>query len=206
MATLNYTYFNVKGRGETARLLLAAAGMRYEDKRVEFAEWPALKAGTPWGTLPTLEVDGKTIGQSLTIARYVAREGGFVGKNSLEQALVESVVDQVTDMRETMFAQKKKPEAEQAQGFKDFAEKTLPPILANLEKFAASNKEKPGVFVGSKMTIADVHFFSIIEIFQAILKVPSALDKYPSLKKIFDGVAANPKIAEYIKKRPQTPF
>jgi len=60
------------------------------------------------------------------------------------------------------------------------------------------------VFVGAKMTIADVHFFSIIEIIQG--KLPDVLTPYPTLKKIFDGVAANPKIAEYIKKRPVTPF
>ena len=33
-------------------------------------------AGTPWGTLPLLEVDGNVIGQSITIARFIAKEGG----------------------------------------------------------------------------------------------------------------------------------
>jgi len=127
-----------------------------------------------------------------------------VGRNSLEQASVEAVVDQVTDLRETLFGMKQKPEAEQAAAFKDFGEKTIPAVMGNLEKVAAANKEKPGVFVGSKMTIADVHFFSIVEILQG--KMPNVLATYPALKKIFDGVASNPKIAEYIKKRPQTPF
>jgi len=204
MPTLKYTYFNVKGRGETVRLLLAAGGMKYEDKRVEFGEWPALKAKTPWGSLPVMEVDGKPLGQSMTIARYVAREGGFVGKNSFEQAQIEAIVDQVTDMRETLFTAKRKPEAEQAAAFKDFAEKTVPSILPKLEQVAAANKEKPGVFVGGKMTIADVHFFSILEIMMG--KMPDVLSTYPALKKIYDGVATNPRIAEYIKKRPETPF
>ena len=31
---------------------------------------------TPWGGLPLLEVDGKKIGQSMAIARYIAREHG----------------------------------------------------------------------------------------------------------------------------------
>lgn len=38
-----YTYFNGRGRGEVGRWLLAQAGVDYEDKRVEFADWPALK-------------------------------------------------------------------------------------------------------------------------------------------------------------------
>lgn len=205
MAALKYTYFNVRGRGETVRLCLAAAGMKYEEKRIEFAEWPALKPKMPWGTLPVLEVNGKALGQSMTIARYVAREGGLVGKNSLEQGFVEEIVDTVTDFREKMVGLNFAPEAEKAQVLKDFTEKTIPSILPNLERVAAANKEKPGVFVGSKITLADIHFFGVVEILVSG-KIPTLLSAYPSLKKIYDGVAAHPKIAEYLKKRPATPF
>ena len=37
-------YFNGKGRAEPARLILAQAGVDYEDHRIEFADWPALKS------------------------------------------------------------------------------------------------------------------------------------------------------------------
>ena len=37
------TYFNGRGRAETIRLLFAVAGVSYEDKRVEFPQWPELK-------------------------------------------------------------------------------------------------------------------------------------------------------------------
>ena len=40
---IKLTYFNGKGRGELSRLILAHAAVPYEDKRVEFNEWPALK-------------------------------------------------------------------------------------------------------------------------------------------------------------------
>ena len=36
-------YFNGRGRGEPARLVLAQAGVEYEDERIEFSEWPDLK-------------------------------------------------------------------------------------------------------------------------------------------------------------------
>ena len=38
-------YFNLRGRAELARLILAAANEEYEDKRVEWEsdEWTALK-------------------------------------------------------------------------------------------------------------------------------------------------------------------
>ena len=43
MGKLKLTYFNTRGRAETARLILAQAGVDYEDIRIEKADWPALK-------------------------------------------------------------------------------------------------------------------------------------------------------------------
>jgi len=43
-------YFNGKGRAETIRLVLAAAGVNYEDKRIEKEEWPALKPSMTYFT------------------------------------------------------------------------------------------------------------------------------------------------------------
>ena len=46
MSKPKYTlhYFNVRGRGEFIRLIFAAAGVQYEDHRIEQADWPALKS------------------------------------------------------------------------------------------------------------------------------------------------------------------
>jgi len=204
MPTWKYTYFNGRGRGETPRLCFAAGGIKFEDNRVEFKDWPELKPSTPWGSLPVLEVDGKAIGQSMTIARYVAREAGLTGKNSMEQALIDSVVDTVTDLREKMVEAHFKPEDQKPAAQKDLMQKVIPGTLPNLEKLAAANKEKSGFFVGSKMSLADVHFFAILEVLKS--QAPDVLAAYPTLKKIFDNVAADPKIAEYVKKRPETSF
>ncbi len=48
--------------------------------------------------LPALEYDGKTIFQSMSIARFVAREHGLAGKTSFESAQVDMYVDCVTDL------------------------------------------------------------------------------------------------------------
>ena len=44
MGKLKLIYFNGRGRGEPARLILAQAGVEYEDKRIEFEDWTALKS------------------------------------------------------------------------------------------------------------------------------------------------------------------
>ena len=89
MSNIKLTYFNLRGRAELARLILAQAEVEYEDKRIQREEWPTLKQGKthnifhlpqnenntdlPFGQLPALEIDGKTISQSMTIARYLAK-------------------------------------------------------------------------------------------------------------------------------------
>ena len=43
MSGIKLTYFNLKGRAEPARLILAQAEVEYEDCRIEKEEWPELK-------------------------------------------------------------------------------------------------------------------------------------------------------------------
>ncbi|XP_014679299.1 PREDICTED: hematopoietic prostaglandin D synthase-like [Priapulus caudatus] len=43
MPTYKLSYFNGRGRGETARILFASAGVKFEDHRIEMADWPKIK-------------------------------------------------------------------------------------------------------------------------------------------------------------------
>ena len=47
MSGIKLIYFNLMGRAEVTRLILAQAGVSYEDKRIEIEVWPALKASMP---------------------------------------------------------------------------------------------------------------------------------------------------------------
>ena len=38
-AKIKLTYFNGRGRGELSRIILAQAGVEYEDHRITFDEW-----------------------------------------------------------------------------------------------------------------------------------------------------------------------
>ena len=40
---IKFTYFSGMGRGELSRLILAHAGVDYEDDRTTFDQWPELK-------------------------------------------------------------------------------------------------------------------------------------------------------------------
>ena len=43
--SIKLTYFAGRGRAEVARLIFAAAGVEYENERVEQSEWPNMKDG-----------------------------------------------------------------------------------------------------------------------------------------------------------------
>jgi len=205
MPSYKLIYFNVRGRCETIRLAFVAGGIKFEDKRIERADWGALKPTTPWGSLPILEVDGRTLGQSISLARFAATEGGLMGKNNIEAALINSVVDVITEIREKAIGVHVSPEgpAKDAAA-KDFKEKTLASSLPNLEKFLAANPDHSGFFVGTKLSLADLHFYAITE--GLIQKVPEILSGHSTLKTLFDRVGETPKIAEYLKTRPVTPM
>lgn len=47
--------------------------------------------------------DGEEVGQSLTIARFVAKKLGLAGDNELEQARADAIVEHTKDLFESKF-------------------------------------------------------------------------------------------------------
>merc|ERR1712198_759339 len=77
---------NARGRAETARIILAFAGVRYTDQRLNSEQFTNVKSKLPYGQLPLLKVDGEVVCQSRSIARYLANQFGLAGKTNLERA------------------------------------------------------------------------------------------------------------------------
>jgi len=74
MPTYKLYYFDGKGSAETIRFIFAQAGVQYEDVRFNETTWPEFKPKMPYGAVPVLEVDGKMVAGSGSIARYLAEE------------------------------------------------------------------------------------------------------------------------------------
>ena len=133
--TVKLTYFNLRGRAEPSRILLAYAGLKYEDERIPppwdpETTWPDIKPNTPFGQLPLLSWNGEVISQSIACARFIAKKVGLAGKTELEQAQADEIVDVIQDLVNTgarlFFA---KDEA----GLKNFAEGIRANALEKLE-------------------------------------------------------------------------
>merc|ERR1719384_317284 len=51
----------------------------------------------PWGQVPALTWKGTRVCQSMAICRFLAREIGIAGRDSLEMAQVDEIVDVIQD-------------------------------------------------------------------------------------------------------------
>ena len=55
---IKLTYFDIEGVAEAVRLALVLSGTPFEDVRVQFSDWPAMKPTTPNGQLPIMTIGG----------------------------------------------------------------------------------------------------------------------------------------------------
>lgn len=205
MPHYKFHYFNGRGRGEISRLILTAAGEKFEDIRYEIEDWPKYKSQMPLGQVPVLDVDGVQIPQSMAIARYLAREHNMAGSNSLDQAKVEAVADSASDLLNKLgpiiWYQE---EPQKSESLKTFFADELPKHLVNLETLAKSYSDGDTFFVGKQLTLADLYVYDVLENIVKIDK--NILSKYAWLDANRKEIEKNSRIAAYLKDRPDTAF
>ena len=204
MSTYKIYYFNERGRAETIRLIFAAAGEKYEDIRFERSEWPIYRADMPLGQIPVLEVDGVKLPQSMSIARFVAKQFHLAGKDNFEQAKVDAVADTITDLTIDFIPVHREQDQIKKQELKQkFQTEKLPKHLQNIEALGKLYSDDGLYFVGSSLTWVDLFFYNFGEIILTLVD-RNALDEHPWLKQNRAAVAKQPRIAEYLKDRPKT--
>jgi glutathione S-transferase len=95
------TYFDAPvSRGEECRLALHVAGVDFEDNRVKGDAWPALKASTPYGSMPVYEIPGRpALAHSNAILVYLGRQHDLHPKDDFEAARHEAMMCHVEDLR-----------------------------------------------------------------------------------------------------------
>mmetsp|Transcript_2670 Transcript_2670/g.4235 ORF Transcript_2670/g.4235 Transcript_2670/m.4235 type:complete len:231 (-) Transcript_2670:211-903(-) len=71
---LKLTYFDIQGVAEKIRLAFHLGGVEFQDVRIGFPEWAAMKPTTPYGQLPIMSIDGAPpMAQSDAMLRYAGR-------------------------------------------------------------------------------------------------------------------------------------
>ena len=202
---LKFYYFDLYARGELTRLILAAAGKSYEDVRFNFEQWPQYKPKMILGQCPVLELaDGTQLPQSITIARYVAREAGLAGADNLESAKIDAVIDTQRDANEDFFKFFfEKDEAKKAELLKKFLEETLVKHVENLGKLKKAYSEDEKYFVGKKLSWADIFVYQSID--TLVHNVPNVKGKFGTqFQSLTEAIHANAGLKEYLEKRPKS--
>ena len=91
-------YFDFPGKAGGLRLAAAHGGLEIEDHRFKDRdELTAMKESgeLPYGQVPALKVEGKILGQSSAIMRFIGKQTGLYPTDAVKAALVDSIMDQV---------------------------------------------------------------------------------------------------------------
>lgn len=154
--SVKLTYFNLRGRGELIRQILAVGYIQYENKFIDFADWPDIKPEMPFSSLPVLCWDGETIGQSITVARFCAKKAGIAGETHMEQAQADMMADHSADLMDKLIAMWPLFCSDEARPgmVSDFMTGFIETWLGNAEKILAGRKA--GWFAGNKMSYGDL--------------------------------------------------
>lgn len=197
------TYFNAQGRAEAIRVTFAVGGVEFEDKRIEMAEWPAVKPTMPFGMVPAISHDGVNIGQSVACLVYAGRLTKLMPSEPLKAARVLSILGSIEDMFvccAPLFGctPEERPAAlaKAIEGLKSWGPAVDRVIAGNMN---------PGFCVGDSLTVADIQLYCTVDALKTgeIQGIPTTLfDDTKEIMCVYSGVKDNPKVKEWVAKRP----
>jgi len=209
MSTVKLSYYDGCGRAEGIRWILSLGGVDFEDVRVPHA-FPApplpadIKEKCRWGQVPLVEFDGKTLVQSMAIARFYARQFNLVPEDPYQAALCDEYVDAMGDLNAVIwpavFIQEPKEKEEK---LKEAIQKVKTRFLDVFESIIKANGGKH--LVGDKLTWADIVLAQTLDQFQLLLQMNLA-EGHENVNKLKEGVMNTPKIKEWVDKRPKSMF
>lgn len=162
MSNIKVVYFDVNGgRGEPIRIALHAAKLAFEDERFTFADFPAVRARTPFGQVPVVEMDGQVLTQSNPLCRYFGKQAGLYPDDAWQAYLCDEAMDVVEDVTHKLAgtfglegdALKSAREA--------IASGPLPQALVWMNQRLEQNGT--GFFADGKLTVADLKVFYLTQ-------------------------------------------
>ncbi len=105
MPRYKLSYFDFDGgRAEPIRIAFHAGGIAFEDHRVSFAEFGALREQLRFKAVPVLEIDGVTVTQSNAMCRYVGKLAGLYPEDPMQALYCDETLDAVEDISQRIGA------------------------------------------------------------------------------------------------------
>jgi glutathione S-transferase len=196
------TYFDVRGRVEVIRLILEETATPYRERRIQVADWPALKPTLPFRQLPLYDEGDLHIFQSHAIYRHLARRFNLGGASELERVRVDIVEETFVDAQTIVGGFYWNPEFHKKRD--EFEATTLPDLLGRLQGLFEQNRNGSGYWVGEDLTLADFVAWHLLDYVRPFSQ--RTLERFEKLHAFKRRFEARPRIASYLNsdRRPKT--
>ncbi|XP_050806970.1 glutathione S-transferase-like [Gopherus flavomarginatus] len=190
-------YFNGRGRMETIRWLLAAAGIEFEEQFFETREG-LLKLQQDGALLfqqvPMVEIDGMKMVQTRAILNYISGKHNLYGKDLKERALIDMYVEATMDLNEMIMLHPIQPPETKAKHFATIIEKATTRYFPVYEK--ALKDHGQDFLVGNRFSRADVQLLETILMAEECK--PDILSKFPVLQGFKAKISNIPTIKKFL--------
>lgn len=197
MNRFKITYFDVAGsRGEELRLALTLAGAAFDDHRLDFPGFARIKADLPFPSVPTLEVDGRVIGQTNAALRFIGRSYGLYPEDIAEAARVDELMDAVEDLRHKITPSMRMQDAgEKAAARQLIASEYIPHWARGVERLLGAGP----LAGGAQPNVADIKLFMIDRWLSSgvLSDIPATvLDPHTALKAVVGAFGSLPVVRQ----------
>ncbi|KAL4680991.1 hypothetical protein H8957_007086 [Semnopithecus entellus] len=190
-------YFNARGRMESTRWLLAAAGVEFEEIYIKSAEdLDKLRNDgyLMFQQVPMVEIDGMKLVQTRAILNYVASKYNLYGKDIKERALIDMYTEGIADLGEMILLLPICPPQEKDAKVALIKEKTKNRYFPAFEKVLKSHGQD--YLVGNKLSRADIH---LVELLYYVEELDSSLiSSFPLLKALKTRISNLPTVKKFL--------
>ncbi|XP_011755129.1 glutathione S-transferase A1 [Macaca nemestrina] len=190
-------YFNARGRMESTRWLLAAAGVEFEEiylKSAEDLDKLRNDGSLMFQQVPMVEIDGMKLVQTRAILNYIASKYNLYGKDIKERALIDMYTEGIADLGEMILLLPICPPEEKDAKIALIKEKTKNRYFSAFEKVLKSHGQD--YLVGNKLSRADIH---LVELLYYVEELDSSLiSSFPLLKALKTRISNLPTVKKFL--------
>uniref|UniRef100_A0A8C5MLB4 glutathione transferase n=1 Tax=Leptobrachium leishanense TaxID=445787 RepID=A0A8C5MLB4_9ANUR len=190
-------YFAGRGKMETVRWILAAAGVEFEEEFIETREQyeKLLKEGALlFQQLPMVYIDGMKMVQRKAIMRYVASKHNMYGKNLKERALIDMYVEGTSDLLDIILIHPFLTPDDKRKHIEIIEQKATNRYFPVYEKVLRDHGQP--FLVGNQFSWADVQLMEAILMVEE--KCPAILFAFPQIKAFKERISKIPTIKAFL--------
>ncbi|KAF7246800.1 Glutathione S-transferase [Varanus komodoensis] len=190
-------YFNGRGRMETIRWLLAAAGVEFEEafiQKKEDLEKLRKDGYLLFQQVPMVEIDGIKMVQTRAILNYISAKYNLYGKDSKQRTYIDMYCEGIMDLNEMMMMLVLKPADAKEKELATILEKATNRYFPVFEKVLKDHGQD--FLVGNQLSRADVQLLETILMAEELKD--DILSKFPLLKAFKARMSNIPTIKKFL--------